>query len=286
MKQLRILFVVGLLVLVCALPTALVGQYGVKTGDWTAFGGDNGSTRYSPLEQITRDNVRNLQVAWTFKTDNYVPSTVPQSESTPIMAKGVLYFTAGPKRHVIALDAGTGEAIWSYRFDEGTRGDRAPRKNTRGVSYWTDGREERIILVTPGFHLIALDAKTGQPVPGFGKAGIVDLYQEIDLDFKGDLIGQLGNTSPPVVSNGTIIVGAALPVGTRVNKENVKADVLAFDVRTGKKKWVFHTIPRKGEPGYDSWKTGADYSGNAGVWTTFSVDEELGYVYLPVEAAT
>src|SRR5436190_14019775 len=269
MTRLKLLCVIGLAVLVSGLPPALGLQYGVKSGDWTSFGGDNGSTRYSPLDQINRDNVRNLQVAWTFKTDNYAPTAVPQSESTPLMVKGVLYFTAGPRRHVIALDAATGETHWSYVFDEGVRGDRAPRKNTRGVSYWTDGRDERIILVTPGFHLIALDAKTGQLIAGFGKAGIVDLYQEIDLDFKGDLIGQLGNTSPAVVSNDTIIVGAALPVGTRVNKENIKADVLAFDVRSGKKKWVFHTIPRKGEPGYDTWKTGADYTGNTAVWTTF-----------------
>src|SRR3982751_3855227 len=128
MTRLRILSVIGLVVLVCA--PALVGQYGVKTADWTTFGGDNGSTRYSPLDQITKENVRNLQVAWTFKTDNYAPSAVPQSESTPIMAKGVLYFTAGPRRHVIALDAATGETLWTYLFDEGTRGDRAPRKNT------------------------------------------------------------------------------------------------------------------------------------------------------------
>ena len=285
MKRSGVLGVAGLLVLLCA-PPASVGQYGVKNGDWTSFGGDTGSTRYSPLDQINRDNVRNLQVAWTFKTDNYASTAVPQSESTPLMAKGVLYFTAGPRRHVIALDAATGETLWSYRFDEGVRGDRSPRKNTRGVSYWTDGRDERIILVTPGFHLIALDAKTGQPVEGFGKAGVVDLYQEIDVDFKGDLVGQLGNTSPAVVSNDTIVVGAALPVGMRVNKENVKADVLAFDVRTGKKKWVFHTIPRKGEPGYDTWKTGVDYTGNAAVWPTFTADDELGYVYLPVEAPT
>src|SRR6478735_5556328 len=175
MTRLRFMFAIGLVVLVCALPAVLTGQYGVKTGDWTSFGGENGSTRYSPLDQINRDNVRNLQVAWTFKTDNYAPTPVPQSEATPIIAHGILYFTAGTKRHVIALDAATGETLWSYLFDEGTRGDRAPRKNTRGVSYWTAGREERIILVTPGFHLIALDAKTGQPVAGFGKGGIVDL---------------------------------------------------------------------------------------------------------------
>jgi quinoprotein glucose dehydrogenase len=282
----RLAFLAGLVFLACVLPAALGVQYGVKTGDWTAYGGDNGSTRYSPLDQINRDNVRNLQVAWTFKTDNYAPVPAPQSQSTPLMVKGVLYFTAGPRRNVIALDAATGETIWVYRPDEGVRGDRSPRKNTRGISYWTDGREDRIILVTPGFHLIALDAKTGQPVAGFGKSGIVDLFQELDLDYKGDLIGQLGNTSPPVVSNDTIIVGAALPVGMRVNKENVKADVLAFDARTGKKKWVFHTVPRKEEPGYETWDTGADYSGNTSVWTTFTADDELGYVYLPVEAPT
>jgi quinoprotein glucose dehydrogenase len=276
----------GFLILLCGVTAPIVAQYGARNGEWTVYGGDPGSTRYSPIDQINRDNVRNLQVAWTFKTDNFAPAAVPQNQSTPIMVKGILYFTAGPRRNVIAVDAGTGETQWVYRPDEGIRGDRSPRKNTRGVSYWTDGREERIILVTPGFHLIALDSKTGRPVPSFGKDGIVDLFQEMDLDFKGDLTGQLGNTSPAVVTGDTIIVGAALPVGVRVNKENVKADVLAFDARTGKKKWVFHTIPRRGEPGYDSWKTGADYSGNAGVWTTFSVDEELGYVYLPVEAAT
>ena len=282
----RLGFLAGLVCLACALPATLGLQYGVKTGDWTSFGGDNGSTRYSPLDQINRDNVRNLQVAWTFKTDNYAPTPVPQSESTPLMVKGVLYVTAGPRRNVVAVDAATGEAMWIYRPDEGVRGDRAPRKNTRGISYWTDGREDRIILITPGFHMIALDAKTGQPVAGFGKSGIVDLFQELEPDYKGDLVGQLGNTSPAVVSNDTIIVGAALPVGTRANKENVKADVLAFDARTGKKKWVFHTVPRKGEPGYETWQTGADYTGNTAVWTTFTADDELGYVYLPVEAPT
>ena len=115
----RLGFLVGLVFLACALPAALGVQYGVKTGDWTSFGGDNGSTRYSPLDQINRDNVRNLQVAWTFKTDNYAPTPVPQSQSTPLMVKGVLYFTAGPRRNVIALDAATGEtaAVHCFRSD-------------------------------------------------------------------------------------------------------------------------------------------------------------------------
>jgi quinoprotein glucose dehydrogenase len=273
-------------ILLIAMPYTVTAQKGVKNGEWPVFGGDGGSTRYSPLDQINRNNVRNLQVAWTFKTDSLVTTPVPTSEVTPLMVKGVLYITVGPQRMVVALDAATGQSRWTYRPEEGVRGDRAPRKNTRGVAYWTDGREERIILVTPGFNLIALNAKTGEPIGTFGNAGIVDMYKEIDLDFKGDLIGQLGNSSPAVISHDTIVVGAALPVGTRVNKANVKADVLAFDVRSGKRKWVFHTIPRKGEPGYETWKTGADYTGNAGLWTTFSVDEDLGYVYLPIEAPT
>jgi quinoprotein glucose dehydrogenase len=207
----------GFLILLCGVTAPIVAQYGAKNGEWSVYGGDPGSTRYSPIDQINRDNVRNLQVAWTFKTDNFAPGAVPQNQSTPIMVKGLLYFTAGPRRNVVAVDAGTGETVWVYRPDEGVRGDRSPRKNTRGVSYWTDGREERIILVTPGFHLIALDSKTGRPVPGFGKDGIVDLFQEMDLDFKGDLTGQLGNSSPAVVTGDTIIVGAALPVGVRAN---------------------------------------------------------------------
>ena len=264
----------------CALPAALSVQYGVKSGDWTALGEITGA-------RVTLHWIKSIATtSATCKSPGRSRQTITRhaGASKRIHAahgKGVLYFTAGPRRNVIALDAATGEAIWIYRPDEGVRGDRSPRKNTRGISYWTDGREDRIILVTPGFHLIALDAKTGRPVPGFGKDGIVDLFQELDPDFKGDLVGQLGNTSPAVVSNDTIIVGAALPVGMRTNKENVKADVLAFDARTGKKKWVFHTIPRKGEPGYETWETGADYSGNTAVWTTFTADDELGYVYLP-----
>src|SRR3954469_13079673 len=116
----------------------LLLQHGATNGEWPSFGGDGGSTRYSSLDQINSDNVKNLQVAWTFRTDSFVPTPVPQSEVTPIMVKGVLYFTVGPRRDVVAVDAGTGEALWMYRPDEGARGDRAPRKNTRGVSYWSD----------------------------------------------------------------------------------------------------------------------------------------------------
>jgi quinoprotein glucose dehydrogenase len=204
------------------------------------------------------------------------------------MADGVLYFTVGQRRNVIAVNPGTGETLWTWRPDEGARFDQAPRKVGRGVSYWTDGKDARIITVTPGFQLVALDARTGIPVRNFGTDGIVDLFTHLDIVGNIDPLGKIGNSSPPVVANDVIVIGPALTQGgTSPNKENVKGDILAFDVRTGRKLWVFHTIPRKGEPGYDTWHNGsADYSGNTGVWGPFSADEELGYVYLATESPT
>ena len=157
----------------------------------------------------------------------------------------------------------------------------------RGVAYWTNGQEERIVLVTPGFQLVSLDAKTGRPVQGFGQAGVVDLFKQLDLDVPLDPTGRIGNSSPPVISNDVIVVGPALTPGGRVNISNVKGDIMGFDVRTGRKLWTFHTIPREGEPGIETWLgDSAQYTGNAGVWGPFSADPQLGYVYLGVESAT
>ena len=256
--------------------------------DWRAFSGDEHSNRYSPLDQINRDNVKNLQVAWTWRFDNYGTATETlNTETTPLMVNGVLYFTAGPRRNVIAANAATGETLWTYRPDEGVRFDQAPRKIHRGVAYWTDGKgRERIFTATPGFNLIALDAKTGQLVDSFGENGIVDMMKQLD-DKSLDPVGKIGNSSPPVVIGDVVVIGPASIPGGRVNKANVKLDVNAFDVRTGKKVWTFHTIPRKGEFGYDTWLNGsAEYTGNAGVWGPLSADPKLGLVYLNIEAAT
>jgi quinoprotein glucose dehydrogenase len=265
---------------------AAVAQQGAQNGEWRVNGGDLGSTRYSPLDQINRDNVKNLRVAWTWRSDNFGTRVESKSETTPLMIHGVVYFTAGDRRAVIAADAGTGETLWVWRLDEGARFDRGVRKNHRGVAYWSDGRQERVFTVTPGFELVALNPKTGQPVPGFGREGIVDLFKELGVNF--DPLGTIGNTSPPVVSHDTVIVGPALPAGRAPRSyRNTKGDIMAFDARTGKKLWSFHTIPRAGEFGSETWLNGsAAYTGNAGLWTTFSVDQELGYVYLPVEGAT
>ena len=142
------------------------GQAGAKNGEWRAYGGDLGHTRYSPLDQITAANFKNLDVAWRFKTDPLGARPEFQFESTPLEVNGVLYSTAGTRRAVVALDAATGEELWVHSEREGDRGAAAPRQlSGRGLAYWTDGREERILYVTPGYMLVALNAKTGMRVP-------------------------------------------------------------------------------------------------------------------------
>src|SRR6202034_4928148 len=156
-------------------------QSATKNGEWPSYGGDVGSTRYSPLDQINAGNFSKLQVAWRFKTDNLGPTPEANLEGTPLMVKGVLYATAGTRRSVIALDAATGELLWKYSENEGERGKAAPRAlSGRGLAYWTDGTEERIVYVTPGYRMIALNAKTGTPITSFGKNGAVDLKDDDD----------------------------------------------------------------------------------------------------------
>jgi quinoprotein glucose dehydrogenase len=263
----------------------MVAQQGATDGEWRSYSGGNGSTRFSALDQINRDTIDDLEIAWTWRSDSLLPNAQASSQTTPLMVDGVLYFTMDRRRYVIAADAGTGETLWMYRPSEGERFDESPRFVHRGVSYWSDGQgDDRIVFATPGFRLISLDAETGDPVPSFGINGIVDMVEALDLDFDGDVVGTISNTSPVVIANDTLIVGPAMG---RLNRENVKGDVLAFDAETGAKKWAFHTIPRRGEFGYDTWLEGsADYTGNAGVWGPFSVDEELGLVYLNIESAT
>jgi quinoprotein glucose dehydrogenase len=269
-----------------ALPAA--AQQGAKNGEWRTYGGDLGNTHYSPLDQISAANFDKLEVAWRFKTSNLGPRPEFNLESTPLMANGILYAAAGTRRSIVALDAATGELLWVHGEKEGSRGSAAPRQlSGRGLAYWTDGREERILYVTPGYRLVALNAKTGLPVPGFGQNGVVDL--KLDDDQQIDLVtGEVGLHATPVVAGDTVIVGAAhRSGGVPRSKTNVKGYVRGFDVKTGKRLWIFHTIPRPGEFGYNTWeKDSADYTGNAGVWGQISVDEELGMVYLPVELPT
>ncbi len=270
--------------------TTITSAQAQKDTEWPTYNADLAGTRYRPLNQINASNFSKLEVAWRFKTDSIGNRPEYKLEGTPLMVKGVVYATAGSRRAAIALDAGTGELLWVHGEHEGERGANAPRQlSGRGLAYWSDGKEERILYVTPGYRLIALDAKTGALIPSFGKGGSVDLKLDDDQTIFPDLTtGEIGLQSAPVVALDTVIVGASFREGmTPKSMRNNKGYVRGFDVRTGKRLWIFHTIPKKGEFGYDTWDNGsAEYTGNTGVWTQISVDEQLGLVYLPVESPT
>jgi quinoprotein glucose dehydrogenase len=269
-------------------PVRMAGQGGAPNGEWRTYGGDLGHTRYAPLDQISASNFNRLEVAWRFKTDNLGPRPEFNLQSTPLMVGGRLYSTGGTRRAVFSLDAGTGELKWVHSEDEGARGAAAPRQlSGRGLAYWTDGKEERILYVTPGYRLVALNAKTGNRVPAFGRDGIVDL--KADLDSSIDLAtAPVGLHATPIVAGDIVLVGAAFETGANPrSKSNVKGAVRAFDVRTGRRLWMFKTIPEPGEVGSETWEDDSwAYTGNTGVWAQISVDLDLGMAYLPVELPT
>lgn len=272
------------------LPAQTSAQYRSKDTEWPSYAADLAGTRYRPLDQINASNFNDLEIAWRIKTDNFGNRPEYKLEGTPLMVNDVLYATAGSRRAVIALDAATGELLWVHGEHEGARGGAAPRQlSGRGLAYWSDGKEERIFYVTPGYRLICLNAKTGMPVVTFGNGGTLDLKLDDDQTIFPDLTtGEIGIQSAPVVAKDTVIVGAAFREGmTPKSMKNNKGYVRGFDVRTGKRLWIFHTIPKKGEFGYDTWlNDSAEYTGNTGVWTQITVDEQLGLVYLPVESPT
>ncbi len=273
--------------LLMALPICALAQSGTENGDWRYYGGDAYSTKYSPLDQINRDNAGKLQIAWTWKAQNFGPRADPNYEVTPLAVNGVLYCTAGMRRDTVAVDGATGETLWMYRLDEGERGNRAVRFNNRGVAYWTDHQgDERIFTISLGYQLVALNAKTGRPEPGFGDKGIVDLLP--GLDRENIKPGVIGATSPAIVVGDTVVVGSALQLGTAPpSKDNVPGYVRGYDVHTGTLLWTFHTIAQPGDFGNETWKDGSwKYTGNTAVWAPMSADPELGYVYLPVETPT
>jgi quinoprotein glucose dehydrogenase len=282
----------SLVLLVTLMAITVTGQsstYGTQNGEWQTYGGDLQSTRYSALDQINADNFSKLQVAWRFKTDNFGPRPDANMQSTPLVVKGVMYLAVGTRRSVVAIDPQTGETLWMYRLDEGARGEGSIRPGTgHGVTYWTDGKEERIVYVTPGHQLVALNAKTGIPVSTFGRNGIIDLKTDVDqvLD---PVTGELGLHSTPLVVNDVIVVGAAHRPsgGPTTRKNNAKGYVRGYDARTGKRLWIFHTIPQPGEFGNETWLNDSwSWAGNTGVWAQMSADPELNLVYMGVEMPT
>ena len=311
------------LALLC-FPLTALAQYGAKNGEWRSYGGDLGSTKYSPLDQIDADNFNDLEIAWRWKSvDRFISLTGPAGEwwakssaifdalqeedpqrwrgglaprlaslkVTPLMVNGVLYAIT-PLYQAVAIDAATGETLWIFNpksYETGT-----PTMSIfwqhRGPAYWTDGIEERIYWGTGDAYLIALDAKTGRPCADFGDNGRVDLMDGIpranreERDYLNALLYSCA--SPPLVVRDVIVTGSSI-ADRRVKKESPPGWVRGWDARTGALKWVFHTVPQEGEFGVDTWEDDSwKYSGNTNVWTQMSADEELGYIYLPTGTPT
>jgi quinoprotein glucose dehydrogenase len=298
----RLVPAVALLVTAAAwVSPQLIGQSSpmpsTKTGDWPHYTADLRGSKYSPLDQIDASNFSKMEVAWRFKTDNLGPRPENKLEGTPLAINGTLYTTAGTRRAVVALNGRTGEQKWMYSMDEGERATRwAPRQlSGRGLSYWTDGKgDERILYVTTGYRLVALNAKTGVPIQGFGDKGVVDLKVGIMIGKDGKQVqadlekSEIGLHSTPTIVGDVAIIGSSMFEGLGyLYATNVKGNVRAFDVRTGKKLWTFETMPGPGEFGHETWENGSwAYTGNTGVWTQITVDPEAGLVYLPVETPT
>lgn len=280
---------------------------------WRYIGGDISATRYSPLDQINAANFKDLEVAWTWRGDNFGPKVDYLLRSTPIYVDGLLYTVAGSRRTVVAVDPATGETIWTHREPHTTRWDRGMRNNYgKGVAYTEVNGRGVIFTSSPGFFLHALDAKTGQPLenwgkpvplPGFPKTGVVDMLPDLVGDWEPWLksgykydpnhgiprdLGNISTSSPPLVVNGVVIVPNVHEQGyyqTRI--ENIPGDILAYDARSGKFLWKFHVIPRPGEFGHETWENDAwKTTGDVSSWAPVSADPARGLVYIVTNAPT
>jgi len=293
-------------------------------GEWRTYGGDLKSSKYSPLTQISADNFGTLKVAWRWKSaDGFLSRTIPgrgevwassrvifdelnkqnpklwrdqqppilgNFKATPLMVRGRLFINM-PTSIGAAIDAKTGETLWIYNpksYEAGTT-TMSARWNQRGVAYWADGNDERVYWGTGDGYLVAVDAKTGVPVDSFGDHGRVDLMQGLPFAERGkrDWLNALTYSvqSPPIVVRNTVVTPASISSYNNI-KEQIPGWTRGWDTRTGKLKWTFHTIPRPGEFGVETWEGDSwSFTGKVSGWSIFSADEELGYLYLPLNTA-
>ncbi|MEE2775898.1 MAG: PQQ-binding-like beta-propeller repeat protein [Acidobacteriota bacterium] len=279
----------ALIVTLAAAP--LAAQYGATNGEWAHYSGDRGSTKYSALDQIDRDNFDRLEVVWRWESaDSRLPEGASRFEpghfrGTPLMFDGVVYVPTGLAQ-VAALDAATGEELWLYNPESYGRGVPVHSlAQIRGLESWTDSEtgERRIVIATGGRQLVSIDAGTGVPDPEFGRKGVVDLTQDLGREVNPR---HLGHSAPVIIVRDTIIVGSAIfdfPAFNRAPPGHVRA----YDIRTGELRWRFNSIPQEGEPHTETWENEAwRKAGNTNVWSMMSADPELGYVYLPFGTPT
>src|SRR5579859_236406 len=239
---------------------------------WSMFGGGPDNIHYSSLNQINRENVHSLEVAWKFDSDDQHPKS--EMECNPVVVDGVLYATT-PNGNVVALDAATGSLRWKYDATDGLQN--IGKVRSRGVAYWSDGADRRIFAGARQY-LVALDAATGKPITSFGKEGRIDLREGLGRE----PLNWVTMTSPALVYKDMVLVGGAM-------SETLPAspgDIRAFDAHNGQLRWSFHTIPHPGELGYETWpKTAWTYSGSANNWAGMTIDRKRGIVFVPTGSA-
>jgi quinoprotein glucose dehydrogenase len=273
---------------------------GTTGGQWQYLGGDSAHTRYSPADQINADNFEELEEAWVWDGASF---SAASGRSTPSYVNGRLYTVAGPRRHVVAIDAASGETVWSYREPHTRRWEYSMRQDYgKGVAYHeVDGRGV-IYIISPAFFLTALDAETGLPLEGFGtpvplegfpRTGVVDLLANLGHDYdpyEGLPLekGYITSSSPPIVVNGVVVVGNSAEQGYNQSRiENIPGDILGYDAKTGKFLWKFNVLPKPGEFGHETWEDDAwEWTGDISSWAPLSADQERGIVYVPTNGAT
>jgi quinoprotein glucose dehydrogenase len=284
----KLVSIVRLVAFVTAVTTGLLSEAQVPDGEWHAFGRDEANTKYSPLDQITADNFGDLEIAWRWtslsravveENERIRPSAF---KSSPLMADGLVYVSTALGQ-AAALDAGTGEPVWTYDPHIYDDMERPPNMgwHHRGLSYWKDDQSDdaRIFMSNHDLKLVALNARTGARYPGFGENGYVDLTQGYGRAIDAS---RMTYSSPVAVAGDTIITGSIVQDTNIRLREASPGDVRAYDARTGEMKWIFHTIPQGDEFGVDSWQNESwRYSGHTNVWSYMAVDEELGLVFLP-----
>ncbi len=316
-------------VLVLVLATCLsagvgVAQQGAPPGDWPSYGGDVGSTKYSPLDQIDAGNFGDLELVWSWDTvDSFLTKTEAGGEwssdyqnvfdelqaedenrwrsgrdpwirnlkATPLKVGDALFLNT-PLSQGVSIDAATGRTRWIFNpksYESGTT-TMSVIWNQRGVAHWQGEDEARVFWGTGDGYLICVDAETGRPCPDFGDGGRTDLMEGLPRAHRGerDYLNALlySMQSPPIVVRDVVITGASI-ADRRIDKEAIPGWIRGWDVRTGKMKWVFRSVPRPGDEGVETWEDDSwEYSGNTNVWTMMTGDDELGYVYLPFGTAT